>query len=121
MELREMDERVTYLQQLQQDTGPVVLINQFNVAPGDSARLLDVWAEDAAFMRRQPGFISTQLHRGIAGSTPFMNLAVWESAMALGDAFRSPGFQERASRYPDSAVAAPHVFERLAVPGICVA
>lgn len=59
-----MDERVTYLQQLQQDTGPVVLINQFNVAPGDSARLRDVWADDAAFMRRQPGFISTHSTAG---------------------------------------------------------
>ncbi len=47
-----------------------------------------------------------------------MNVAVWESSRALGEAFRSPEFQERASRYPDSAVAAPHVFERVAVPGI---
>lgn len=116
-----MDRRVTYLQQLQHDTGPVVLINQFNVDPGDSERLLEVWADDAAFMKQQSGFISTQLHRGIGGSTTFMNVAVWESARALGEAFRSPGFQERAGRYPDSAVAAPHVFERLAVPGVCVA
>ena len=121
MKLREMDERVTYVQQLQQETGPVVLINQFNVAPDDADRLLRAWAGDAAFMRRQPGFISTQMHRGIAGSTTFVNAAVWESARALGDAFRSPEFQEQAGRYPDSAVAAPHVFERLAVPGICVA
>jgi heme-degrading monooxygenase HmoA len=121
VKLREMDEQVTYLQQLQQNAGPIVLINQFNVAPDDAERLLEVWADDAAFMKQQPGFISTQLHRGIAGSTTFVNVAVWESAGALGDAFSSPGFRERAGRYPDSAVAAPHVFEKLAVPGICVA
>jgi hypothetical protein len=40
---REMDERVGYLQQLEHDTGPVVLINQFNVAPQDVDRFLDVW------------------------------------------------------------------------------
>ena len=120
--LREMDEQTTYLQQLhKEDDRAVVLINQFNVAPEDADRFLEVWADDAAFMKRQPGFISTQLHRGTAGSSTFMNVAVWESSRALGAAFRSPEFQARAARYPESVVAAPHLFERVAVPGICVA
>lgn len=118
--LQEMDDRVTFLEQLEQDSGPVVLINKFNVAPEDAERLLEAWADDAAFMKQQPGFISTQLHRGIAGSTTFVNVAVWESAHALADAFRSPEFQARSARYPESAVAAPHLFEKVAVPGICV-
>ena len=121
MKLREMDEHVTYMQQLQQDDGPVVLINEFNVPPEDSDRFIAVWADDAAFMKRQPGFISTQLHRGTSGSSTFVNVAVWESARALGEAFRSPEFQRRAARYPDNTVAAPHVFKKVAVPGICVA
>src|SRR5919106_4800367 len=57
VELREMDEHTTYMQQLQQDTGPVVLINQFNVAAEDVERLVEVWTEDARFMQQQPGFI----------------------------------------------------------------
>jgi len=69
MTLREMDDQVTYVQQLQENDGQVVLINQFNLAPGDAERFLDVWADDAAYMNQQPGFISTQLHRGTAGST----------------------------------------------------
>ncbi len=121
MTLREMDDQVTYVQQLQEDDGQVVLINQFNLAPGDAERFLQAWADDAAFMKQQPGFISTQLHRGTAGSTTFINVAVWESARALGRAFGSPEFQARVARYPDSTVAAPHVFKRIAVPGICVA
>jgi heme-degrading monooxygenase HmoA len=121
MMFREMDERVTYQQQLQEDAGPVVLINEFNVAPEDAERFIEVWTDDAAHMKQQPGFISTQLHRGSAGSTTFVNVAVWESARALGDAFRTPGFQERVARYPEAAVAAPHVFKKVAVPGICVA
>lgn len=120
VQLEEMDERVTFRDQLQQDTGPVVLINRFNVAPEDTERLLQAWAEDAAFMKQRPGYISTQLHRGIAGSTTFINVAVWESAQALARAFGSPEFQARTARYPDSAVAAPHVFEKVAVAGICV-
>jgi heme-degrading monooxygenase HmoA len=119
MQLREMDERVTYLQQLQEDGGrPVVLINVFNVAPEDAERLLEAWADDVAFMKEQAGFISTQLHRGTAGSSTFVNVAEWESARALGDAFRSPEFQGHVERYPDSAVASPHVFKKVAVPGI---
>jgi heme-degrading monooxygenase HmoA len=121
MQLREMDEQITYMQQLQEEGGPVVLMNQFNVAPDDVERFLEVWAADAAFMKQQPGFISTQLHRGTAGSTTFVNVAVWESPRALGEAFRSEEFQQRVAEYPENAVAAPHVFEKVAVPGICVA
>lgn len=121
MRLRETDEHVTYGQQLQQDTGPIVLINQFNADPADADRLLEAWGDDARFMRRQPGFISTQLYRGAAGSGAFVNVAVWESAPALGAAFRSPEFQAGIGRYPESTVAAPHVFETVAVPGVCVA
>lgn len=119
--LREMDDATTFMQQLQEDTGPIVLINEFNVASEDVESFLEVWADDAAFMKAQPGFISTQLHRGTAGSSTFVNVAVWESSRALGQAFASPAFQERAGRYPESAVGAPHVFQKVAVPGICVA
>ena len=121
MRLREMDDQVTYVEQLQHDDGPVVLINQFNLAPGDVERFLEVWADDAAFMKQQPGYISAQLHRGTASSTTFVNVAVWESAGALGRAFSSPEFQARAARYPESIVAAPHVFTKIAIPGICTA
>ena len=119
-QLAQMDEQVPFLAQLSHDSGPIVLINKFNVAEQDVPALLDAWAADAAWMKQQPGYISTQLHRGIAGSTTFMNVAVWESANALGQAFRSPEFQARIAHYPDSTVTAPHVFEKVAVPGICV-
>ncbi len=121
IKLAEMDPHVPFVQQLQQETGPVVLINTFTVAPEDADRLLAVWTEDAAFMKRQPGFISTQLHRGIAGSAVLVNVAVWESAEALRTAFFSPEFQAHVGRYPDSTVTQPHLFEKVAVPGICVA
>jgi quinol monooxygenase YgiN len=51
-------------------------------------------------MKQQQGFISTQLHRGIAGSTTFVNIAVWESAHALARAIRTPVFQAHLARYP---------------------
>jgi heme-degrading monooxygenase HmoA len=120
MQLREMDQRVTYMRQLQADEGPVVLINQFNIPPAD-VELPHGLGRGRHFMKQQPGFISTQLHRSTVGSTTFVNVAAWESARALGQAFRSPEFQARAARYPEDAVAAPHVFTKVAVPGVCVA
>src|ERR687892_1055262 len=120
MEIREMDEHVTYLHQLQSGDGPVILMNQFSVPVQEVERFLEVWSGDAGFMKQQPGFISTQLHRGIEGSTTFINVAVWESSKALGEAFRSPEFQRSIARYPEGVVASPHLFKKVAVPGICV-
>jgi len=116
----EMDEHVRLADQLSREVGPVVLINTFKVAPGDVDALLQAWAADAAYLRTRPGFISTQLHRGIAGSCTFLNHAVWESVQAFREAFADPQFQATFGRYPDSTVAAPHLFQKVAVPGICV-
>lgn len=118
--LSEVDVRVTFAEQLQQETGPIVLINTFTVALEDVDRLIETWAQDAAYMKRQPGFISTQLHRGIAGSTTLVNVAVWESSQALRAAFFSPEFQTQIAGYPASTVTQPHIFEKFAVPGVCV-
>jgi heme-degrading monooxygenase HmoA len=98
----------------------VILINTFRVAPEDADALLQAWAADAAYLKQRPGFIAAQLHRGIAGSTVFCNLAVWESVQAFRDAFGDPQFQATFARYPDSTVASPYLFQKVAVPGICV-
>jgi quinol monooxygenase YgiN len=116
----EMDERVALADQLKEEVGPVILINTFHVAPDDVDALLDAWAADAAYLKSKPGFISTQLHRGIASSCTFLNHAVWESVEAFRNAFGDPHFQATFARYPDSTIASPHLFQKLAVPGICV-
>jgi heme-degrading monooxygenase HmoA len=72
-------------------------------------------------MRHQPGFISTQLHRGVGGSRVFINYAVWESTEHFKRALTNPEFQSKLGHYPPSAVASPHLFRKVAVPGICVA
>jgi len=121
VKLVEMDDRVTLQDQMQQEVGPVILINKFTVKPDEADQLLKAWAEDAAYMKRQPGFISTQLHRGIGGSSVFVNCAVWESVEHFRRAISNPEFQEHWKAYPPSAVGSPHLFQKLAVPGICVA
>jgi heme-degrading monooxygenase HmoA len=120
LQLAEMDGRVPLADQLAQEVGPVILINTFRVAPEDADALQAAWATDAAYLKRQPGFIAAQLHRGIAGSGVFLNHAVWESVQAFRTAFGDPQFQATFARYPDSTVASPHLFQKVAVPGICV-
>lgn len=77
----EMDENVTLAVQLEEEEGgrPVILINKFNVKPEDLDQLLNAWAADIAYLKQKPGFIYSQLHRGIGGSCVFINYAVWES------------------------------------------
>ena len=121
MSLRPLDPAFPIARQLAVDAAPVVLVNVFTLDPADEETFLRVWQDDAAFMKRQPGFISTQLHRGIAGSGAFLNYAVWESVAHFRAAFMNPEFRARLGDYPESATASPHLFRPVAVPGICVA
>lgn len=118
---RPLDPAFPIQQQLATEASPVVLVNLFTVDRADEPALLAAWANDAAFMKQQPGFISTQLHRAIGGSCAYLNYAVWESTAAFRAAFSHQEFQSRLSAYPSSAIAAPHLFQKIAVSGICVA
>ena len=119
--LIEMDPKVPVFEQMMNvDGGAVILINKFNVDPDEVDQFLSAWTADAAVMKRQPGFISTQLHRGIAGSSVFVNYAVWESTEHFKRAFGNPEFQSKLRDYPSSAVGSPHLFRKVAVAGICV-
>ena len=121
MKFAEMDPAVTIADQVKDAGGPVILVNTFVVPPEDADAMLVAWTRDAEVMKRQPGFISTQMHRGIAGSGVFLNYAVWESAAHFKAAFTSPAFREKLGEYPPSASVTPHLFRKVAVPGLCVA
>jgi heme-degrading monooxygenase HmoA len=117
---QETDENVTFFEQLgSAHPGPVVLMNTFHVSPDDVEPFLEAWTVDAAFMKEQPGYISTQLHRGTEGSTTFVNVAFWESVTDMRNAVSQPEFQAQMANYPQSASASPHLFEKVAVQGIC--
>lgn len=102
-------------------TSPVVLVNVFTLDKADEPSFLQVWQDDAAFMKRQPGFIATQPHRPIGDSRTYLNYPIWETTAHFRAAFTHPEFSSKISAYPRSAVASPHLFEKVAVTGICVA
>jgi heme-degrading monooxygenase HmoA len=118
---RPLDPAFPVERQLAIDAEPVVLVNVFTLAKADEPAFLKAWRDDAEFMKRQPGFISTQLHRAIGESPTYLNYAVWESTSAFRAAFTHPEFVAKLSAYPSSAVATPHLFQKVAVPGVCVA
>ena len=122
----EMDERVKFKDQIEEKIdGSIILINKFNVAQGKVEQFLKDWGEDATNFKQQPGFISTQLHKGIGKSSVFINYAVWESMEHYKKAVNKIVFsiqsQSPLLKYGDkSLVISPHLFTKLAVPGICV-
>jgi heme-degrading monooxygenase HmoA len=119
--LRPLDPDFPIERQIAIDTGPVVLVNVFTLDKADEETFLKTWQDDADFMKKQPGFISTQLHRAIGESPTYLNYAVWETNADFRAAFTHPQFRAKLSAYPASAVASPHLFRKVAVPGICVA
>jgi heme-degrading monooxygenase HmoA len=119
--LRPLDPAFPIDRQIALDAAPVVLVNVFTLDAADEPAFLETWRDDADFMKRQPGFISTQLHRAIGESPTYFNYAVWESTAAFRAAFTHPQFREKIAAYPASAVASPHLFQKVAVPGVCVA
>ncbi|MCU0965511.1 MAG: antibiotic biosynthesis monooxygenase [Burkholderiaceae bacterium] len=121
LNLRPLDPTCPIDQQLQSKADPVVLVNLFSVAEADIPALMAAWEKDALWMKQQPGFLSTQLHRAIGGSLMFMNYAVWESVDSFRTAFTHPNFVSALAAYPSSAVAQPHLFAKVAVPNLCAA
>ena len=122
----EMDDRVKFKDQIEEKIGgSVILINKFNVEPSEVEQFLKDWGEDATNFKQQPGFISTQLHKGIGKSSVFINYAVWESMEHYKKAINKILFRSKSQspllKYDDeSLVLSPHLFKKIAVPGICV-
>ncbi len=121
IQFKPLDAAFPISEQLASPSVPVVLVNVFTVDAQDVDTLLKAWEADANWMKQQPGYISTQLHRAIGQSYMFLNYAVWESTDHFRKAFTHPDFHARLADYPDSAVASPHLFQKIAIANMCAA
>ena len=111
----DLDPNVNIKTQLEEgNTNPVILLNKFIVRPEDIEIFLKVFENTTKIMKQQPGFISAQLHQGIAGSHTFFNYGVWESAAHFKRAFNSPEFQKAMSELPQDTVMSPHLSRKVA-------
>ena len=122
----EMDDIVKFKEQIEEKEidDQVILINKFNVQPEKVEQFLKDWGEDAINFKKQPGFISAQLHKGIGKSSVFINYAVWESLEHYKTVINKRLFSSKSQspllKYDDdSLVISPHLFKKVAVPRIC--
>jgi quinol monooxygenase YgiN len=121
MKTIELDEKVAFSAQLQQDvSGGVVLVIMYTVNPEDQDQFIKIWAEAAEISKKTSGVIAAQLHKGIAGSNVFLAYLVFESTEAIRQQYSNPNFPAKLSEYPANIVVSTHVFKKVAVPGICM-
>jgi heme-degrading monooxygenase HmoA len=75
----------------------VILINAFEVPEGtDDEEFLRGWERAADYMRQQPGFESSRLHRALGPDARFrfVNVAEWSSPQEFQAAVTSEQFRE---------------------------
>jgi heme-degrading monooxygenase HmoA len=116
----EMDDSVTLGEQFEAEFGAVIPMNKFNVGPDEVEEFLKVFVDTTKVFKQQPGFISAQLHRGIAGSCTFINYVVWESVAHFRQAFDKPEFRENMVKVLPNTVMSPHLFKKVAIGGVSV-
>ena len=78
----------------------VTLINPFEVSEEtDDDEFLRGWQRAADYMREQPGFVSSRLHRALAPGARFrfVNVAEWASPQDFQAAVSSEQFREIAA------------------------
>jgi heme oxygenase (mycobilin-producing) len=93
-----------------QDSGPITLINVFEIGTDDVERFLLEWQDRAQFLGRQPGFRSLRLHRALNPDSRFqlVNVAEWDSADALQAATAQDFFQQSTQRSMKEFAVAAH-------------
>jgi heme-degrading monooxygenase HmoA len=96
---------------------PVTQITVVEADPGKQAEALELMTKRAAFMARQPGFVSISLHRSLDGRR-IVNYVQWESRDLLAAAHRAPEFRKAWGHFDHLADEIdPHLYEVAHVVG----
>jgi heme oxygenase (mycobilin-producing) len=82
-----------------EDLGGVVLINAFEVPADADDAFLAGWEASRQFLRAQPGYLATRLHRSLSPGADFrfVNIGRYASPQAFRAAVGQPGFREAAA------------------------
>src|SRR3546814_19614540 len=78
--------------------------------------LLKGWTERAEMMLKQPGLISVQMHRGIAGASILASYVVWESLEAYRAGQAQPDGHDDLEKIDLTMY--PVLVQKIAIPGI---
>ena len=95
-------------------TGPVTLMNRFQVDPDRDDQFLELWTRTSMYFRTRPGFVSLRLHRAVSAEAEYrwVNVATWQSeadfrAAHDGEQFRQVVTQPGWEHFPS----APMLYE----------
>src|SRR3954447_15871119 len=82
-------------------TQSVVLINAFEVAPDGDEELLATWEHARDWLREQPGYLGTRLHRSLDPKAEFryVNRGTFRTADEFTRAISDPAFPGGAMRF----------------------
>jgi heme-degrading monooxygenase HmoA len=91
----------------------ITVINTIEVPQGREDEALSMWESFAEYFRKQPGYISTKLHKAINPDAKFhlVNIAEWESTDAFQAALENPDLVEIAKNLPDDIPHYPGIYE----------
>lgn len=70
----------------------VIVINPFEVPKGREEQALATWEKFADYFHKQPGYVSTALHRSISPDARFhlVSISEWTSPDQFGAALQNP-------------------------------
>lgn len=91
----------------------VVVINPFEVPKGKEEQALAMWDKFAEYFRRQPGYVSSKLHRAINSDARFhlVTIAEWASPDHFMTALKNPELQKIVEAATDHSVNYPGLYE----------
>lgn len=89
----------------------IVLINPFEVPKGQLEASIQYWEACRDFLKKEPGYISTELHQSIKDDAKFelINVAVWESPKVFMEASKKM-VKELGVTPPDGLKANPSLY-----------
>ena len=79
----------------------VIVVNPFEVPKGKEEQALAMWDKFAEYFRRQPGYVSSKLHRAINPDARFhlVTVAEWASPDHFMAALKTRNFKNCGSGY----------------------
>lgn len=99
----------------------VVTINPFEVPKGQEEEALAMWESFADYFRRQPGYLTTKLHRALGGEAKFhlVSISEWESPERFTASLQNPELQEIAESARKDIQNFPAMYQVLPLSSTC--
>jgi heme-degrading monooxygenase HmoA len=91
----------------------VIVINPFEVPKGKEEQALAMWDKFAEYFRRQPGYVSSKLHRAINPDARFhiVTFAEWTSPNHFMAALKNPELEKIMEVATDHSLNYPGLYE----------